>query len=96
MWKDEIENHLYHGDPVVSLSVDTFGPLPEDENRFPFRSDSGKRQQVCRTLFYEVYDIYWIFDQFLMYERKFGQMVDPNLRLSSFFDHKRDVWPKDA
>jgi len=36
MWRDEIEHHLYHLDPSASLSVDTLGPLPEDENRFSF------------------------------------------------------------
>jgi len=36
MWKDEIEYHLYHLEPLVSLSEDTLGPLPEDENEFSF------------------------------------------------------------
>ena len=33
--RDEIE-HLYHLEPLVSLSVDTLGPLPEDDYRFYF------------------------------------------------------------
>ena len=36
MWRDEIEHHLYHLDPLASLSVDTLGPFPEDENGFSF------------------------------------------------------------
>jgi hypothetical protein len=36
MWRDEIEHHLYYLDPLASLSVDTLGPLPEDENGFSF------------------------------------------------------------
>ena len=36
MWRDEIEHHLYHLDPLASLSIDTLGPLPEDENGFSF------------------------------------------------------------
>ena len=36
IWQDQIEHHLYHLDPLASLSVDTLGPLPEDENGFSF------------------------------------------------------------
>ena len=36
MWRDEIEHHLYHLEPMASLSVDTLGPVPEDENGFSF------------------------------------------------------------
>jgi len=36
MLKDEIEYHLYYLEPMASLSVDTLGPLPEDENGFSF------------------------------------------------------------
>ena len=36
MWRDEIEHYLYHLDTLASLSVDTLGPLPEDENGFSF------------------------------------------------------------
>ena len=36
MWRDEIEHHLYRLDPSASLSVDTLGLLPEDENEFSF------------------------------------------------------------
>jgi len=36
MWKDEIEHHFYHLDSLASLSVDTLGSLPEDENGFSF------------------------------------------------------------
>ena len=32
MWRDEIEQHLYHLEPLASLSVDTLGPLPEDSD----------------------------------------------------------------
>ena len=35
MWRDEIEHHL-HLEPLASLSVDTMGPLPEDDNGFLF------------------------------------------------------------
>jgi Integrase zinc binding domain len=31
-WQDEVEHHLYSSDPLVSLSLDTLGPLPEDED----------------------------------------------------------------
>jgi Integrase zinc binding domain len=31
-WQDEVEHHLYSSDPLVSLSMDTLGPLPEDED----------------------------------------------------------------
>ena len=34
--RDEIEYHLYHLEFLASLSVDTLGPLPEDENEFSF------------------------------------------------------------
>ena len=33
---DAIGHHIYHLDPLASLSVDTLGPLPEDENGFSF------------------------------------------------------------
>jgi hypothetical protein len=35
-WEDEAEHHLYSGEPLSSLSMDTVGPLPEDElgNRY--------------------------------------------------------------
>jgi hypothetical protein len=35
-WEDAVDHHLYSLDPLVSLSVDTLGPLKEDEsgNRF--------------------------------------------------------------
>ena len=35
-WEDTVDHHLYSLDPLVSLSVDTLGPLKEDEsgNRF--------------------------------------------------------------
>ena len=36
MWRVEIEHHLYHFDPLASLSVYTLSSLPEDENRFSF------------------------------------------------------------
>ena len=36
IWQDQIEHHLYHLDPLASLSVDTLGPLPEDENEFAY------------------------------------------------------------
>ena len=37
MRMEEMEHHLYHLDmPLASLSVDTLGPLPEDENGFSF------------------------------------------------------------
>ena len=36
MWKDEIEHHLYHLEPLASLFVDTLGPLLKDENGFSF------------------------------------------------------------
>ena len=35
MSRDEIEHHLYHFEPLTSLSVDTLGPS-EDENGFSF------------------------------------------------------------
>jgi hypothetical protein len=31
-WEDEYEHHLYSTEPLKHLSVDTLGPLPEDEN----------------------------------------------------------------
>jgi Integrase zinc binding domain len=31
-WQDEVEHHSYSSDPLTSLSIDTLGPLPEDEN----------------------------------------------------------------
>jgi len=31
-WEDEVEHHLYSLSPLTSLSVDTLGPLKEDEN----------------------------------------------------------------
>ena len=34
MWRDEIAHHLYHVDPLASLSVDTLGPLSEDDDGF--------------------------------------------------------------
>jgi hypothetical protein len=30
-WEDEVEHHLYSLDPLHTLSLDTLGPLPEDE-----------------------------------------------------------------
>ena len=30
-WEDAVDHHLYSLDPLVSLSVDTLGPLKEDE-----------------------------------------------------------------
>jgi hypothetical protein len=30
-WQDEVDHHLYSLDPLTSLSLDTLGPLPEDE-----------------------------------------------------------------
>jgi hypothetical protein len=30
-WEDEVEHHLYTLDPLHTLSLDTLGPLPEDE-----------------------------------------------------------------
>jgi hypothetical protein len=31
-WQDDIDHHLYSLKPLASLSVDTLGPLPEDED----------------------------------------------------------------
>ena len=36
MWRYEIEHHLYHLDPLATLSVDTLGPLPKDGNEVSF------------------------------------------------------------
>ena len=35
-WEDVLDHHLFRLDPLVSLSMDTLGPLKEDEsgNRF--------------------------------------------------------------
>ena len=35
-WQDAVDHHLYSLNPLTSLSVDTLGPLKEDElgNRF--------------------------------------------------------------
>jgi hypothetical protein len=35
-WRDHIEYHLYSLRPLTSLSINTLGPLPEDEggNRY--------------------------------------------------------------
>jgi Integrase zinc binding domain len=30
-WEDDMEHHLYSMDPIKSLSIDTLGPLPPDE-----------------------------------------------------------------
>ena len=31
-WEDAVDHHLYILDPLVSLSVDTLGPLKEEES----------------------------------------------------------------
>ena len=39
MWRDKIEHHVYHLDPLVSLLVDTLSTRSEDENGFSFIVD---------------------------------------------------------
>ena len=35
-WEDEVEHHLYYLSSLTSFSVDTLGPLKEDENGHSF------------------------------------------------------------
>jgi len=35
-WQEDINHHLYSLRPLASLSIDTLGPLPEDNDGFKY------------------------------------------------------------
>ena len=68
-WEDAVDHHLYSLDPLTSLSVDTLGPLKEDESGNCF---SGQYFETGWTISGPKHDVQEFFRTLLQWVSIFG------------------------